>query len=64
MSIDKRVTSPAEAVAGLVNGACIMISGFGGAGVPVNLVRAVEACGVRDLTLVVNTLRFIDTYAT
>jgi len=61
--IDKRVTTTQAALAGLHDGASLMLSGFGGAGFPVALVRAVERLGVCDLTLIMNTLRFVETYA-
>lgn len=61
--IDKRVATTEAALAGLGDGASLMLSGFGGAGFPVALVRAVERLGVRDLTLIMNTLRFVETYA-
>ncbi|MCH9669962.1 MAG: 3-oxoacid CoA-transferase subunit A [Gammaproteobacteria bacterium] len=61
--INKQMPTPAEAVSSVADGATVMISGFGGAGVPVNLIQAVEASAARELTLIVNTLRLIDTYA-
>lgn len=61
--IDKRVDSTEAALAGLADGARIMVSGFGGAGLPVALVKAVEASGVGGLTLILNSLRFVETYA-
>lgn len=61
--IDKRVATTDAALAGLADGASLMLSGFGGAGFPVALVRAVERLGVRDLTLIMNTLRFVESYA-
>ena len=61
--IDKRITKVEEALAGIANGATVMISGFGGAGLPVVLIQALEATPARDLTLILNSLRFIETYA-
>jgi 3-oxoacid CoA-transferase A subunit len=61
--IDKRVDSIEAALAGLEDGASLMLSGFGGAGFPVALVRGVETKGVRRLTLIMNTLRLAQTYA-
>jgi len=58
--IDKRVGSVEQALDGLVDGCSVMVNGFGGAGVPVQLIRAIEAKGVRDLTLILNTIRFVD----
>ena len=61
--IDKRITKVEEALAGIANGATVMVSGFGGAGLPVVLIQALEATPARDLTLILNSLRFIETYA-
>jgi len=58
--IDKRVTSALAAVADVQNGATIMISGFGGAGSPVNLMRALEAGSAGGLTVIINSLRFLE----
>ena len=43
--IDKTVRSPAEAVAGIADGATIMIGGFGVAGMPSVLIDALIAAG-------------------
>jgi acyl CoA:acetate/3-ketoacid CoA transferase alpha subunit len=48
------VSSPAEAVAGVADGATVMIGGFGSAGQPVELVEALIDSGARDLTVVNN----------
>ena len=61
--IDKRVETVEQALDGLVDGCSVMVNGFGGAGVPVALIRAIEAKGVRDLTLILNTIRFVDGFA-
>lgn len=61
--IDKRVDSTAAALAGLQSGMRLMISGFGGAGFPTALVRALEASEVGDIRLVSNTLRIIQDFA-
>ncbi|MCB1745268.1 MAG: 3-oxoacid CoA-transferase subunit A [Gammaproteobacteria bacterium] len=58
--IDKRVSTIAQALDGLSDGACIMVSGFGGAGVPGNLMHALDALAVKDLTIIVNSLRVFD----
>ena len=58
--IDKRVESAAAALAGIEDGASVMISGFGGAGVPANLIRELSRTGVRDLSVVTNSMRFIE----
>jgi 3-oxoacid CoA-transferase A subunit len=55
MPIDKRATTAAEALAGIRDGATVLISGFGGAGFPNNLIRALREAGPRNLTLVVNS---------
>lgn len=52
--IDKTVASVAEAVAGIHDGATIMIGGFGAAGMPAALIDALIAQGARDLTIVNN----------
>jgi 3-oxoadipate CoA-transferase alpha subunit len=52
--IDKRVASAAEAVAGIEDGATVMIGGFGEAGSPIELIHALIDRGVRDLTVINN----------
>lgn len=52
--IDKIVQSAKEAVAGIFDGATIMISGFGEAGSPVELIHALVDQGAKDLTVVSN----------
>ncbi|WP_375385350.1 3-oxoacid CoA-transferase subunit A [uncultured Microbacterium sp.] len=52
--IDKTVTDAATAVAGIPDGATVMIGGFGRAGQPVELIDALIARGARDLTVVNN----------
>jgi len=52
--IDKSVKSPEAAVADIVDGACVMIGGFGTAGMPVELIDALIAQGAKDLTVVNN----------
>ncbi|MEI5579361.1 CoA-transferase, partial [Streptomyces brasiliscabiei] len=44
----------AAAVAGIADGATVMIGGFGRAGQPVELIDALIAHGARDLTVVNN----------
>ena len=48
------VETAAEAVAGIGDGATVMVGGFGAAGQPVELLDALIACGARDLTIVNN----------
>lgn len=52
--IDKTVPSIAEAVAGIPDGATVMIGGFGRAGQPVELIDALIEQGASDLTIVNN----------
>ena len=52
--LDKRVKSVAEAVAGIRDGATVLIGGFGNAGIPVELIHAVIDHGARELTVVSN----------
>ncbi len=60
--IDKRIDSIEQALDGLTDGASVMISGFGGAGLPVNLIQALDKTAARNLTLLLNSIRFIETY--
>jgi len=55
MPIDKRIGTAAEALIDVSDGATVLISGFGGAGFPNVLIRALRDRGPRDLTLVVNS---------
>jgi 3-oxoadipate CoA-transferase alpha subunit len=50
--IDKTVKTLADALAGVRDGATVMIGGFGGAGQPTELVEALIEQGARDLTIV------------
>ena len=52
--IDKRVATLADAVAGVADGATVLVGGFGNSGVPVQLVHALLEQGARDLTVVTN----------
>ena len=52
--INKIVNSAKEAVAGIFDGATVMISGFGEAGSPVELIHALVDWGAKDLTVVSN----------
>ena len=52
--IDKRVAGLAEAVAGIGDGATVLISGFGEAGSPTELIHALIDRGARGLTVVNN----------
>ena len=52
--INKIVGTVEEAIAGVPDGATVMISGFGGAGQPAELIDALIAQGAKDLTIVNN----------
>lgn len=52
--INKIVNSITEAVAGVHDGATIMISGFGGSGMPSQLIEGLLEQGATDLTIVNN----------
>jgi 3-oxoadipate CoA-transferase alpha subunit len=52
--IDKRVATPAEAVADIPDGATVMVGGFGEAGSPIELIHALIDQGATDLTVVNN----------
>jgi 3-oxoadipate CoA-transferase alpha subunit len=52
--IDKQVASAAVAVADIHSGASVMIGGFGTAGMPDQLIDALIARGVGDLTIINN----------
>lgn len=52
--IDKTVTSVAEAVSVIHDGAVVLIGGFGSAGGPIELIHALIDLGVKDLTAVNN----------
>lgn len=52
--INKIYKSAAEAVEGIFDGATIMISGFGEAGSPIELIHALIDQGAKDLTIVSN----------
>lgn len=52
--IDKTVETALEAIADLRDGAAIMISGFGDAGAPAELIQALVEHGAGDLTVISN----------
>ncbi|MFV0534189.1 MAG: 3-oxoacid CoA-transferase subunit A [Cumulibacter sp.] len=52
--IDKRVSSCAEALSTVQDGDTILLGGFGGAGMPRELIAALLHSGARELTLVTN----------
>src|SRR5258706_7163735 len=59
--IDKRVASVEAAVADIADGMTIMIGGFGGAGMPAELVDALGRQGARGLVIVNNNAGNADT---
>lgn len=52
--INKIVSSPSEAVSDIFDGAVILVSGFGEAGSPIELLHALVDKGSRNLTIVSN----------
>nr|WP_316640275.1 3-oxoacid CoA-transferase subunit A [uncultured Roseateles sp.] len=52
--INKIAASVAEALAGIADGATVLIGGFGTAGIPTELIDGLIAQGARDLTVVNN----------
>ena len=52
--IDKTAASIGEALQGIADGACVMIGGFGTAGIPNELIDGLIEQGARDLTVVNN----------
>ena len=52
--IDKRVAAALEAVAGIHDGATVLVGGFGESGVPTVLLEALVQQGATDLTIVAN----------
>ena len=59
--IDKFISSPAEALADVPDGATVMIGGFGNAGMPAELIDALIAQGAKHLTVVNNNAGNADT---
>ena len=52
--MDKISSSTADAVAGIPDGATVMIAGFGGSGAPIELIHALIDAGPKNLTVVNN----------
>lgn len=52
--INKQVSCPAEALADVFDGAVVMVSGFGEAGSPIELIHGLIDQGARELTVVSN----------
>src|SRR5438270_6102678 len=58
--IDKVVASADEAVRDVSDGATLVVGGFGLCGIPENLINALVARGVKNLTCVSNNARVDD----
>lgn len=52
--IDKRIGSVEEAVSDIKDGSTVLVSGFGGAGSPIDLLHALLDQGAKELTIVSN----------
>lgn len=52
--MDKTISSLAEAVSGIGDGATVMIGGFGGSGAPIELIHALIDKGSKNLTVINN----------
>jgi 3-oxoadipate CoA-transferase alpha subunit len=52
--IDKEIQSPEQAVIDIVDGSCVMIGGFGSAGMPDQLIDLLIDRGATDLTIISN----------
>jgi 3-oxoadipate CoA-transferase alpha subunit len=52
--MDKTLANVAQAVAGIFDGATVMIGGFGGSGAPIELIHALIDAGPKNLTVVNN----------
>ena len=52
--INKIVPSVAQAVRDIADGSTILVSGFGGAGLPIYLLDALAERGVKNLTIISN----------
>ncbi len=52
--IDKTVSNAQEAISGIEDGMCISLGGFGLCGIPENLIAALLAKGVKNLTCISN----------
>jgi 3-oxoadipate CoA-transferase, alpha subunit len=58
--IDKQCATLREALAGVRDGSIVLVSGFGDAGMPFDLIAALIDQGARDLTLVANNAGVAD----
>jgi 3-oxoadipate CoA-transferase alpha subunit len=52
--IDKIIPSVAQAVRDIADGSTILVSGFGGAGLPIYLLDALAEQGAKNLTIISN----------
>jgi 3-oxoadipate CoA-transferase, alpha subunit len=52
--MDKTIANAADAVAGIGDGAVVMIGGFGGSGAPIELIHALIDKGPKNLTVINN----------
>ncbi|MBO6835438.1 MAG: 3-oxoacid CoA-transferase subunit A [Alphaproteobacteria bacterium] len=52
--MDKTIGSPGTALAGIRDGATVMIGGFGGSGAPIELIHALIDAGPKNLTVINN----------
>lgn len=52
--MDKTISTTAAAVAGIGDGATVMIGGFGGSGAPIELIHALIDAGPKNLTVINN----------
>ena len=58
--IDKTFATPAAAMAGIFDGATVLIGGFGNSGVPFELIDALIAQRAKDLTIVHNNAGYAE----
>jgi len=56
--IDKQVADMAAALAGIEDGASVLVGGFGAVGQPNALIEALASTGVRELTVIANNAGF------
>lgn len=54
--IQKKYENIAQAIADMQDGATLLVGGFGGSGLPLNLIAALTAQGTKDLTVVSNNI--------
>lgn len=54
--IQKKYENVAQAIADMQDGATLLVGGFGGSGLPLNLIAALTEHGTKDLTVVSNNI--------